>query len=94
MKWISWFQPTEDYRPLTYPPHKEILGWWCTGYRDEEATICALVDVDTEEQAQLIIKQDWPEVEEWRFCEDKENKKVSDRFSLEPWMIERGMHHD
>lgn len=26
--WLSWHQPTEDYRPLTDPPVEGVLGWW------------------------------------------------------------------
>ena len=89
--WISWYQPTEDHRPLTYPPNASILGWWCTGTRgsDDASTMCALVSADSEEAAKQAIRKDWPEAEEWRFCEKKESLELSDRFPLSDWMEPR-----
>jgi hypothetical protein len=46
--WISWVQPTNDYRPLAYPPHEAILGWWCSGYAEDGATLCAMVTAESE----------------------------------------------
>jgi hypothetical protein len=81
--WLSWHQPTGDYRPLTYPPNEAILGWWCSGYTNfrrtlvkggEEtgadiAVLCALVQADDEDAAKAAIVKDWPEAAtaEWRF---------------------------
>lgn len=90
MKWISWFQPTEDYRPVSYPPTEKVFAWWCTGYTERGATLVAFIDVDDQEQAQHHVKLNWPEAENWRFCEDKNDKTFGDRFPLEDWMIERG----
>lgn len=90
MKWISWFQPTEDYRPVNYPPTEKVLAWWCTGHTERGATLVALVDVDDQEQAEHHVKQNWPEAENWRFCEDKNDKTFGDRFPLEDWMVDRG----
>lgn len=87
MKWISWFQPTEDYRPVNYPPTEKILAWWCTGHGENGTTLVALVDVEDQEHQ---VKLNWPEVENWRFCEDKETKVFGSRFPVEGWMIERG----
>jgi len=28
---ISWYQPTEDIRPLTCPTNKEVLAWYHNG---------------------------------------------------------------
>jgi hypothetical protein len=89
--WVSWYQPTEDARPLVYPPHEKILGWWNTGFRceDDAHTLCALVQAETEEDAKAAIRLDWPEVTEWRFFEPSDGK-LSDRFPLNPkWMPER-----
>ena len=89
--WISWFQPTEDHRPLTYPPNEKIVCWWCTGTRveDNASTLVAFVIGNSEEEAKAAILKDWPEAEEWRFCQEKENKDLSDRFPLSDWMKER-----
>ena len=90
MKWISWYQPTEDYRPVNYPPTEKVLAWWCTGQSDTSATIVALVDVEDQEQAEYHVKLNWPEAENWRFCDDEETKVFGSRFPVQDWMIERG----
>ena len=84
--WISWYQPTEDYRPLTDPPNAAVLGWWCSGERcsDSAATLCALVEAKDERRAYVVIKKDWPEAEEWRFCEPRDEAwEPNDRFPVE-----------
>lgn len=91
MKWISWYQPTEDHRPLTYPPNAQVLGWWHTGSGEAGKTLVAIVEASTEEEAQAVVLKDWPEAERWRFCTDIESKEMSDRFPLDDWMAERGL---
>jgi hypothetical protein len=87
-KWISWFQPGDDHRPINFPPDKRVLGWWKTGERsyDSASTLVSLVLAKTEEEALSILKIDWPEVDEVRFCEDKNDTKLSDRFPIKEWM--------
>jgi hypothetical protein len=89
--WISWYQPTEDYRPLGYPPNEAVLGWWCSGSRcsDDAATLCAYVHAGDEKAAKEAVLRDWPEATEWRFCEPREAVIESSRFPLEDWMRER-----
>lgn len=94
MKWISWYQPTDDHRPITYPPNVAILAWWCTGYSEKGSTLCALVDSQSEDDARMKLLKDWPEIEEWRFCEDRDSKSFTSRFPLKDWMIERGCQCD
>ena len=90
--WVSWHQPTEDYRPLKYPPNPKILGWWCSGERgDGCAIIIAMVKAGRESEAKGHIEKDWPEAEDYRFCDEKEDLFVSSRFPLNDWMIERGL---
>ena len=90
--WISWYQPTDDERPLTYPPNKEVLGWWCTGFSEDDGhTICAIVEADTEDQAEDVVLQDWPEAEKWRFCNEMKSPEVGDRFPISDWMRMRGV---
>lgn len=91
MKWISWFQPTEDHRPIQYPPTEKVLGWWCTGENEKGKTLVALVDSESEEDAQIQIRLNWPEAETWRFCEDRDSKEFNTRFPLQDWMIKRGL---
>lgn len=90
--WISWHQPTQDHRPLTYPPRSQILGWWCTGVRcsDYASTMCAQVKADSEAAAKGAILKDWPEAAEWRFCNETDaSPPESYRFPLSEWMRPR-----
>lgn len=90
--WVSWYQPTEDYRPLSSPPNEAILGWWCSGMRcaDEASTLCALVHAASERAAKKAIQIDWPEAREWRFCETRPDDYLpADRFPVAPWMRQR-----
>jgi len=101
--WISWIQPTDDHRPLNYPPkNPHVLGWWCTGECDDGATLCAVVDIpselltaegtllDLEEAAKLAIQLDWPEASTWRFIEERPSDWIpNDRFPQSPWMKDR-----
>lgn len=92
--WVSWLQTTEDYRPLTFPPNGRVLGWWCSGYRssDDAATICALVAAETEDDAKAVILKDWPEADEWRFCDEVEpdwDPNKGGRFPPSEWSVER-----
>ena len=60
--WLSWPQPTKDYRPLTDPPVTGVLGWWCSGYDSEDrAVLCALVAANTVGAAKSLVRQSWPE---------------------------------
>lgn len=87
--WISWHQPTEDYRPLRYPPNEAVLGWWCSGQADQGATLCAMVEAENANRAEAVVLADWPEAEGWRFCEPKTDLTLSDRFPLSDWMEPR-----
>lgn len=90
MKWISWYQPTPDPRPLQYPPTAGILAWWQTGDSDKGGVLVALVDAETEESAKEHVQVNWPEASEWRFCEDKADKTFTPRFPVQDWMVARG----
>ena len=94
--WMSWYQKTEDYRPLSYPPNKKILGWWITGYRgvDDVPVLCAMVAAKNENDAKTELQKDWPEDKEWRFIEVKDNCDLNDRFPLHDWMRERFKTHN
>lgn len=87
--WISWYQPTEDHRPLTYPPNESVLGWWCSGSTDDSSVLCALVRAKDEDDAKAAITKDWPEANDWRFCNEKPDLSLSDRFMLTDWMEPR-----
>lgn len=53
--------------------------------------MCATVEAESEDAAREAIRRDWPEAEEWRFCEPRPDKKIElgDRFPLDDWMVER-----
>lgn len=93
--WISWYQPTDDHRPLSFPPHDPILGWWRSGRRliDGQASLVAMVAAEDEAHAKAIIQRDWPEVVEWRFVEQRVELDVGDRFPLGDWMVPRFERH-
>lgn len=77
--WISWWQVTEDWRPV-YNPKKEPEPlkhmYWSSGERcsDGAASMCAVVDAKNEADAKRTIRRYWPEAKEWRFCEEKSNE--------------------
>lgn len=90
--WLSWWEKSHDYRPLTYPPHQPVLGWWKSGENEEAASIVAMVAAESEDAAWSAIDLDWPllECRDKRFCEQVEKGKLpSDRFPLSDWMKER-----
>lgn len=88
--WLSWFQPGDDFRPMTYPPNASVLGWWKSGITEYGSTLCALVREQSESLAWSAIEQDWPDMEDKRFCEDKGSLFLpGDRFPLSDWMKER-----
>jgi hypothetical protein len=91
--WLSWIQPTPDYRPVMDPPNDAVLGWWCTGFdSNDSAILCAGVQASTPSAAKKAIAMDWPEAEiaVWRFCDVIEPPfKLSDRFPLKGWAKER-----
>lgn len=87
--WISWVQPGDDVRPLHYPPGQGVLGWWSTGYIQGGQTLCAMVRAANEQEAKGVVAGDWPEANEWRFCEHRETPEVAGRFPLKDWMLVR-----
>lgn len=89
-QWISWHQPTEDVRPLTYPPGPKIMGWWCSGSdHDDVPILCAMVKASSEREAKEAVTMDWPEAKRWRFCDARESPVVGGRFVPTDWMLER-----
>jgi hypothetical protein len=92
--WMSWYCYDEDHRPLMYPPNEGILGWWCSGYGEnngkDAVTICAMVEAKTENEAWSAVLIDWPGIDK-RFCEpqEKDEWRISNRFQLADWMIPR-----
>lgn len=74
--WISWNEYSEDWRPITDPPTRAIIGWWKSGEAGDGsyATLCAVVDAASEGAAKKAVKKNWPPERMppvWRFCEEK-----------------------
>lgn len=91
--WMRWYQPGEDYRPLSFPPNESILGWWCSGRRGDEdntAILVALVKASDEAAAVKAVAVDWPE-HQLDFCQELEPYPLSDRFPIpaDSWMAKR-----
>lgn len=89
--WISWYETSEDHRPINFPPNESVLGWWCSGYRchDNAATLVAHVQSESEEKAQMVVMKDWPGDKEWRFCNLTDCKPPGDRFPPSEWSKSR-----
>lgn len=94
--WLSWPQPTEDFRPLTDPPDPAVLGWWCSGFdSDDRAILCALVQANTLDAAKGAVRRSWPEApgkrQAWRIEDEKHPTWMpGDRFPLDAeWMKQR-----
>lgn len=91
--WISWEQPGDDHRPISFPPNEKVLGWWCSGYTGdgERATLVAMVEASSEDAAKAALADDWPETLDctWRFAEESDGKPPGDRFPLVAWMVPR-----
>ena len=93
--WLSWPQPTADFRPLTDPPDARVMGWWCSGQDAEDrALLCALVEGRTMQEAKLGVRASWPEAPSvrcsWRIEQEREDDWTpGDRFPLSTWMRRR-----
>lgn len=84
--WVSWFQLSDDYRPLQDPPQPEnIKAWWCSGSSEYGATLCAIVDAVDEDTATSCIENAWGigDVGDFRFVEEREDSWFpGDRFPI------------
>lgn len=71
------YQPTEDHRPITFPPPGP---YWCSGYRgsDDAAILIAYVTKKSD------IKKYWPEALECEFT-GPERISFSERFPQPSW---------
>lgn len=90
--WCSWVQPTDDHRPIDFPPNESILGWWCSGYSQDGANLCAWVVAEDEVDVRKQINKSWPEItitSELRFCDKKDHYIPCDRFQPNEWMEPR-----
>lgn len=84
--WISWYQPTEDFRPLIYPA-ENTLGYWCSGFSEAGNVMCALIEATNQSSAYKTITKSWPEAVVFRFCDEVDKDwKPGDRFPVAKWM--------
>lgn len=96
--WCSWREVTKDYRPITFPPNDNVLGWWMTGeecgppdFVRQAVNICAFILGKDEDDVRASIKKDWPEFDgEFRFIDQyKLGSLPGNRFLMDDWMRER-----
>jgi len=85
--WISWYQAGDDYRPLSWPPPPHFIGYWCSGYSDDSATLCLWIEQTSEAAAWADVEQHWsPGVGKRRFSNVCEPDFVpGDRFPRCEW---------
>ena len=74
--WVSWYEPSEDYRPVTWPLPPEVAGYWCSGHEwggAQRATLCAVVDSESDVAARRVINAAWAHDGsiDWRFCDEQ-----------------------
>lgn len=84
--WVSWYAPRE------LGGFHLLSPWWWSGFRDEDAVICAAIQADEEEWARDVILVSYdskPADLEWRFVEQRSAdwSPFSDRFPRAGWMI-------
>ena len=80
--WISWYQPSEDYRPIEVPPVDIVPGYWCSGEEfggKNRFIMCAVVCAAIIKDAEIRISEYWPEAEDWRFCIEQEEDWMPDK---------------
>lgn len=90
--WISWYQQTEDHRPLVFPPTEGVLAWWCSGHSERGDTLVSLVQAEDEEGIPEVLEPNWTKEErsDFRFVEEVDSDwRPSNRFPLSEWMKER-----
>lgn len=93
--WTSWVQQSADHRPVVFPPTKNILGWWCSGYDSNDlAILCAWILAIDETDVLTQVQENWPEVKslsDFRFLDEKHQYSYSDRFkpSASSWIYDR-----
>lgn len=100
--WLSWEERSKDYRPISDPPSRPILAWWCSGHAADEShsTLVALVEAPSENAAKLAVLESWPLQpaefsRSWRFCNEVDFAwRPGDRFPIEKgWSRERVEGH-
>jgi hypothetical protein len=95
--WLSWYEPSEDWRPVHFPPNENILGCWCSELSDIGPTVVAFVESKNEQEAWDSIDKEFPREgpRDIRFCEERDFSFLpNDRFPLDPWMENRIIRKD
>lgn len=59
--WFSWHGPEDDWRAVRWPPPDGWLGYWCSGYDDEGATVVGWAEAESEAGCVALVKASWPE---------------------------------
>lgn len=94
--WLSWEETSQDYRPLTDPPNRAVLAWWCSGEAGDSShrALVALVEETTLDLAKAAVMESWPcpgAAPVWRFCSQVSfDWRPGDRFPISKgWSQER-----
>lgn len=88
--WVSWYEPGEDYRPAVWPLPRSVLGYWCSGWTDDKAALCAWVEADTAEQTWEILTACWPSECPDRRFERQHPDAPGSRFPPPKWAVADG----
>ena len=100
LRWVSWAQYGDaerdpDCRPVAWPPPREVLAFWETGFGGNEGataycTVVALVRAPSESAAAALITKAWsPGIGEWRFNREYDGSQApNDRFPPPKWSIQ------
>ena len=75
--WVRFISPDSDPRPINVPAPCQ---WWCSGYQDNTAIICALVQSETGNNIWSSLSKWWPRLRP-SSCEEVDSAwKPGDRF--------------
>lgn len=79
MKWLRhrFYQPTDDYRPIKWPPPGP---YWCSGIRDSDDASVIVAYTKTPEQ----VTEFWPEAEDID-TQERDELTFTDRFARPDW---------
>lgn len=74
--WVSWFEPypddgTEDTRPREWPLANGVVAYWVSGRSDTSASLCAIIEAESEAAVKDAVKTQGWSPSEWRFIEPK-----------------------
>lgn len=90
--WVTWKQPTKDYRPSKpFQTNENILGWWCIEEPagEEPAILAALVKANNSRLAKMSILHEWCDLGDWISIQTRDDIDIGDKYPLDGWMTVR-----